>query len=117
MTTAYDIEIPLFTQGDRIRKAIEIRGFSVQEAALHFGVSRTTISNWIHDRHEPSLTELREWAEWTKVTVEWLQTGLVPPSGDGSAQIHRRFGHADRFARSAPFLPVHVTQGRLATAA
>lgn len=50
-----------------MRKALEDQGLSIAEAALHFGVARNTISNWIHDHTEPSKIELGEWGRWTFV--------------------------------------------------
>lgn len=36
------------------------------------GVSRNTVSNYEHDRTEPTLTALRRWSEVTGVPVDWL---------------------------------------------
>ena len=70
-----------------MRKALETRGLSVAEAADHFGVSRTTVSNWLHDRTSPSPTERREWATWTDVPADWLETGKAG-APDGGPGLH-----------------------------
>ena len=60
---------------DRMRKALETKGFSVTEAALYFRVGRNTVSNWIHGKTKPPYSVVREWAEWCSVPVMWLETG------------------------------------------
>lgn len=105
MTTALDVEIPQWTQGDRMRKSLDYRGLSVAEAALRFGVGRNTVSNWIHDRTAPSRIVLEVWADWTGVPLSWIQTGIVPSGGDGQSVTHRGELLNDDLGRVAPFRP------------
>lgn len=95
--------MPEWTQGDRMRKALEAAGYGVAEAAMRFGVGRNTISNWIHDRTAPSAIVLEVWADWTGVPLIWLQTGVVPSGGDGGSVKDRRYAQDDG---SVPFLRV-----------
>ncbi len=77
MTTTH---IPVWTLGDRLRKAREDAGFSQVELAEVIGVSRNTISN--HELGEgkrpPTPLLMRAWAAATAVPEEWLRTGTVP---------------------------------------
>lgn len=68
--------------GDRMRKALEHNDYSVQSAADYFGVTRGTVSNWIHGR--------------TPVPLEWLQTGATvptPPDWKETGYKSGRTGH------------------------
>lgn len=71
--------VPEFHLGDRLSKALDVAGVSVQEMAEYLGVSRNTVSNYIHMRTPVSLGTLRLWAFRTGVRLEWLITG----NGDG----------------------------------
>jgi transcriptional regulator with XRE-family HTH domain len=84
--------IPVFTMGDRLRKAREVVGLDQSEFAEQLGVSRGTVSNY-----ERSSTEnrkpivIRAWALATGVPLEWLQTGegaptATPPDGGPAGQ-------------------------------
>lgn len=82
--------------GDRMRKALEHNDYSVQSAADYFGVTRGTVSNWIHGRTPVPLASLRLWAMWTGVPLEWLQTGHTaptPPDGLQTGYKSGRTGH------------------------
>jgi hypothetical protein len=105
MTTATEWAVPEWTQGDRMRKALEAAGYGVAEAALRFGVGRNTVSNWIHDRTAPSAIVLEVWADWTNVPLIWIQTGIVPQPGDGASVTHRRNAPSTAFGRVVPFRP------------
>jgi transcriptional regulator with XRE-family HTH domain len=101
MSAQQEWTVPQFTQGDRMRKALESNGFSVQDAADYFGVGRNTISNWMHGRTPAPLASVRLWALWTGVPLSWLQTGVVPPADDGGGVLHRSYGRGAGFV---PFL-------------
>jgi len=75
--------LPVWTSGDRIRKAIEFSGHSVQEAADHLGVARNTVSNWMHGRSRPRLSDLRILAAFTGVDESWLVHGTGVTDGLG----------------------------------
>ena len=87
MSTEQAWGIPEWTVGDRMRKALDFKGISVQAAAEYLGVSRVTVSSYLGDRVPPKLATLRLWALWTGVPLEWLQTGRSPtgpgPEGQG----------------------------------
>jgi transcriptional regulator with XRE-family HTH domain len=69
--------VPDWSLGDRIRKAIETSDLSVQDVADHLEKHRNAVSTWIHGRHAPSPLELREIADLTGVSVQWLRWGVV----------------------------------------
>lgn len=100
MSTAHDFLIPEFQLGDRMALALRNTGHSVQDAADYFGCSRQTIGNWINNRIQPSLGDLRLWAMWTGVPLVWLQTGVAPhpePSGEAD-NVTRSFTGCLRIA-------------------
>ena len=48
------------------------------------GVSRATVSRWMHDRGAaPKRAYLMQWALITGVPVEWLTTGAGSPASPG----------------------------------
>jgi transcriptional regulator with XRE-family HTH domain len=77
MTEQPDGEIPDWDLADRMRKALRHADLGVGEMADYLGVSRTSVSNWINGRVDPSLQTLRLWALRTGTDLEWL-LGRVP---------------------------------------
>lgn len=75
--------IPEFTMSDRLRKAREMTGLDQAEFAGELGVSRQTVSNYEMGNTTPRRLTLRAWSLRTGVPVVWLETGEVPPPGDG----------------------------------
>lgn len=75
MTTAL---IPDWTLGDRLAKARETAGVTVQEMADHLAVSRNTVSNYEHGRTRVTRAVVFAYADLTGVSVQWLLTGTVP---------------------------------------
>ena len=76
--------IPVWTLGDRLRKAREDAGLSQSELAAAVLVSRTTVSNAEVGARVPMRGTLKAWAEVTDVPLAWLLTGdatPLPPSG------------------------------------
>ena len=71
---------PVWTTGDRLRKARESAGIASAEMSSRLGVSRNTISNYEHDRTEPTLSTIRIWSQETGVSVGWLLGIEVGPS-------------------------------------
>lgn len=69
--------IPVWTLGDRLAKAREMAGISVQAMADQLKVARTTISNWEHDRVEVSRSVVIAYGLITGVPSEWLE-GIYP---------------------------------------
>lgn len=67
-----DTIIPVWTLGDRLAKAREGAGISVNAMAERLHVARTTISNWEHDRVQPSHSVIIAYSATTLVPVSWL---------------------------------------------
>lgn len=66
--------VPVFTEGDRLRKAREVIGLDQEKFADVLGVSRGTVSNYERSRttHRRVIV-IRAWSLATGVPVEWLQ--------------------------------------------
>lgn len=71
-----------FVLHDRLRKALEVAGVSVQDMATACGVSRNTVGNWLSGRTAPSRGVLMLWSTVTDAPLNWLETGAVPMPGD-----------------------------------
>ena len=67
-----EVTAPAWDVADRMRKALRSADISVQAMSAYLGVSRTSVSNWINGRVEPSLQTVRLWALRTGVPYEWL---------------------------------------------
>ncbi|MFM8155409.1 MAG: helix-turn-helix domain-containing protein [Actinomycetes bacterium] len=84
MTVDMGIEnIPLWTVGDRMAKALKSQGVSVHEMADYLGVTRQTVGNWMNDRAQPRMVYLRAWALRTGVPLQWLENGTAPETTNG----------------------------------
>jgi transcriptional regulator with XRE-family HTH domain len=87
MTQMAPGRVPVFTLGERIRKAREDMALSQQEFAARMGVDRKSISNWESGRHAPRHRDLLFMAVVSGVDLDWL-TGEDPPvSPPGSAPV------------------------------
>lgn len=79
---AQTVTLPTWTIGDRLRKAREHAGISVQEMADRLGVGRTTISNYEHDRTGkrgvPRMAVML-YASQCGVPVAWIEGGEADP--------------------------------------
>jgi len=64
--------IPTWTLGDRLAKAREGANISVTEMARRLRVSRTTISNYEHNRTDPTVSTLMAYEHYTGVPTWWL---------------------------------------------
>ncbi len=71
--------VPEWTLGDRLRKAREEAGLSVQGMADALYRSRNTVGNYEADRSRPTAAIVKAWALRTGVPLAWLQGG--PPAG------------------------------------
>lgn len=79
--------IPALTLGWRLQMALG-EG-SAQDMADSLGVSRATVSRWMHDKGAPpKRAYLMQWALITGVPVEWLSagTGSPTPGPDGGGE-------------------------------
>ena len=86
-----DVLIPTWTVGDRLHKALDSAGVSVQEMADHLVVSRTTVSNYIHGRTTPTRSTLRDWALRTGVPLHWIITGQAPQDLTDTGTVTQRY--------------------------
>ena len=77
--------VPEFETRHRMNLALEFAGISVLEIARELRISRTTVSNYLHGRTQPSHVALRAWAATCGVPLDWLETGVVA----GSARATR----------------------------
>lgn len=71
-----------FDLADRMRKALRVSGWSVQDISAQLGVSRNTVSSWLNGRSVPSEEQLTVWAAYTRAPPEWLQRGTPPAPPD-----------------------------------
>ena len=89
-----------FSQGDRMRKAMDVAGISVNELAAEFGVNRNTVSRWLNDLNEPSVKTLKVFAMRTGAPLAWLITGDLnenpPPSDDGGGNVSSLLSESNR---------------------
>lgn len=72
------VAVPVWSLGDRLRKAREAAGFGQQEFAERTSLARATISAAENGRRVPSRANLRLWAVAAGVPYEWLVTGEAP---------------------------------------
>lgn len=69
---------PGWTLGYRLRRSLDHADMGMQEMADYLGVSRNTVTNWVHDHIRPSQQSLMLWSMRTGVDYAWL-TGRVDP--------------------------------------
>jgi transcriptional regulator with XRE-family HTH domain len=69
-------QVPGWTLGWRLQRALDWAGVSVQDMAEELDVSRSTISRWCNDHGSPPRAiYLRAWATRCRVPMVWLQYG------------------------------------------
>ncbi len=73
--------VPVFSLGERIRKAREDLGLSQQQFADVLDVDRKTVSNWEGSRNQPRYGDLMLISSVTDVSLEWLAGDLFRPIG------------------------------------
>lgn len=93
MSTQPGVHIPVFTQGDRLRKARQLTGLTTRDFAEALGVSQTTITNAENDNSKVRKITLNAWSLRTGVPVEWLVAGVTSdspdPDGGITVEYHR----------------------------
>lgn len=67
--------VPEFEMRHRMSLALEYASVSVNDMAEHLGISRTTVSNYLHGRTKPQRAHLIAWALRCGVPFEWLVNG------------------------------------------
>ena len=83
--------VPVFSLGERIRKAREDAGMSQQQFADELGVDRKTVGNWEADRNQPRYRDLMLISSVADVSLEWLAGDLFRPS----SPVHAGAGATD----------------------
>lgn len=68
--------VPMWRLQDRLSRALDEADVSVQQMADELGVTRQTVSNYLHGRTPPSRSVLRVWALRTGVAFAWLSDGI-----------------------------------------
>lgn len=63
---------PVWTLGERIRKARNVAGLEQTDIAAACGVARSTVAHWETGRSEPRASHLTQIARATGVSVGWL---------------------------------------------
>lgn len=94
MTTQPGVQIPQFTQGDRLRKARQLTGLTTRQFAEEIGVSQATITNAENDNSKVRRITLNAWSLRTGVPVSWLETGkapMDPADPDGGVPVTSRY--------------------------
>ncbi len=72
--------VPVWTLGDRLRKAREDAGYSQLELAQIIGISRATVGNAELGDRRPLPITLNAWSDATGVALSWLLDSDGPPS-------------------------------------
>ena len=83
MTSSTSPRVPVFSLGERIRKAREDLGLSQQTFAEMLGVDRKTISNWEGERNRPRYGDLMLISSAADVSLEWLAGDMFRPQISG----------------------------------
>ncbi len=77
--TAQEENLPMWTLGDRLRKARYHRGItSSGDMAKRLGVHRNSVINYESDRITPPLDVVIRYARITTVPLEWFLDGYDP---------------------------------------
>lgn len=85
--------MPIWTTGDRLRKARVSKGLTVAEFAKLALCSEKTVNNYEADKVRPRALLMDKWAAVTGVPLAWLETGDAPNSGpDAPGGIRRTEG-------------------------
>jgi transcriptional regulator with XRE-family HTH domain len=70
--------VPVFTLGDRLRKARESTGMTQSDMANRLGIGRRSVSRYEDGIHTPKAMTVMAWAMATGVPYDWLATGQLP---------------------------------------
>jgi transcriptional regulator with XRE-family HTH domain len=82
-----DDQIPPWTLGWRLQRALSWADMNTEEMAYELGVARSTISRWCNDKGHPTRGYLKLWAQRTRVPLNWLLQGdSMLPRGDSNSQ-------------------------------
>lgn len=67
-----DDDEPKFEMRHRMSLSLEYGSVSINDIARELGLSRTTVSNYLHGRTQPRRSDLRVWAMRCGVPFDWL---------------------------------------------
>jgi transcriptional regulator with XRE-family HTH domain len=76
--------VPVWTLGDRLRKARHLAGLHQRDLAEYLGLSAAAIGMYEMDVRSPKLGMLRGWATRCEVSLDWLRYGDTGPAADTS---------------------------------
>lgn len=65
-------EVPDWTLGWKLKRALDFAGVSAQDMAAELGVHVATVSRWMNDRETPRRAYVMAWALRTGVPVSWF---------------------------------------------
>lgn len=89
---------------DRLAKALDVSGVTSGQMAERLGVSRTTVSNYIHGRTNPTRSVRRDWALMTGIPLEWIETGHISDHSPDGTPVMARLRRAPHHRHSVTFL-------------
>lgn len=80
---------PVWTMGDRLRKAREVSGYTQSDLADQIGISKRTIQSAENGHHAVRRITINAWSLATGVPVAWLTFGDIGAGchGDGVCAI------------------------------
>ena len=109
-----DDQIPPWTLGWRLQRALSWADMSAEEMSYELGVARSTVSRWCNDKAHPTRGYLKLWAQRTRVPLNWLtqgDSGLPRVDSNhqpaGLVKDHQPFGAAEKLAMRK-VLPISV---------
>jgi transcriptional regulator with XRE-family HTH domain len=77
--TTHQGQIPAWTLGWKLKRALDHAGLSAQEMAAELGVHVGTVSRWMNDRETPRRAYVMAWALRCGVSFGWLtETDVMP---------------------------------------
>jgi transcriptional regulator with XRE-family HTH domain len=77
--TTHQGQIPAWTLGWKLKRALDHAGLSAQEMAAELGVHVGTVSRWMNDRETPRRAYVMAWALRCGVSFGWLTETDVTP--------------------------------------
>ncbi len=92
--------VPVWSLGDRLRKARESRGLLQEQMALRLEVGRSTVSNWEKGTNRPTAATLDVWARVTNVPLWWLRGD--DPNHPGAKTLVEALGQGEQASSCNP---------------
>ena len=74
-----DPDVPVWTLGDRLRKARRNSGMGTSAMAARLGCHRNSVLGWETDRVVPPLEVVVRWARATHIPLAWFIDGDFDP--------------------------------------